>query len=105
MPLSTIDTYTFTILAYICVALLIAILILVIRINFKLASHSNKRTSPDDTSSRSSASDETESHIEVAPGTPFEEFLNENPERRSLSKKEQFAAYRDWRSAKGLNWK
>jgi hypothetical protein len=41
----------------------------------------------------------------VAPGTPFEEFLNEDPSRRLLSKKEQFAAYRDWRSQKGLNWK
>lgn len=37
-------------------------------------------------------------------GGPFDEFLSEDPGRRALSKSEQFAAYRAWRQAKGLNW-
>ena len=35
----------------------------------------------------------------------FAEFLAENPARRDLPKKEQFAAFRQWRDDKGLNWK
>ena len=34
----------------------------------------------------------------------FMTFLIEDPERRKLSKREQFAAYREWRKAKGLSW-
>jgi len=35
----------------------------------------------------------------------FAEFLAEDPARRDLPKKEQFAESRRWREAKGLNWK
>lgn len=35
----------------------------------------------------------------------FDRFLAEDPARRALPKKEQFAAYRRWREEKGLNWK
>jgi hypothetical protein len=34
----------------------------------------------------------------------FEAFLGEDPERRKLEKREQFAAYRKWRKERGLNW-
>lgn len=105
MYLSAIDSlpFAFQILAYISVALLIAIFFLVLRINAKLSGASNNVSKNGRPSS--SESEETEYNVEVAPGTPFEEFLNEDPVRRSLSKKEQFAAYRDWRSQNGLNWK
>lgn len=35
----------------------------------------------------------------------FALFLEEDPARRELPKKEQFAAFRKWREEKGLNWK
>ncbi|MEK7950602.1 hypothetical protein [Luteolibacter soli] len=35
----------------------------------------------------------------------FAEFLAEDPSRRELPKKEQFAQFRQWRDQKGLNWK
>lgn len=35
----------------------------------------------------------------------FEVFLNEEPKRRELPKKEQFAAFRQWREERGMNWK
>ncbi len=35
----------------------------------------------------------------------FETFLSEDPSRQKLAKREQFAAYRQWRKEKGLNWK
>ncbi len=35
----------------------------------------------------------------------FEVFLDEDPARRELPKKDQFAAFRRWREERGLNWK
>jgi hypothetical protein len=35
----------------------------------------------------------------------FTEFLAEDPSRKELPKKEQFAAFRRWREERGLNWK
>ncbi len=34
----------------------------------------------------------------------FRQFLEEDPARREMSKKEQFSAFRKWRSERGLNW-
>lgn len=101
MYLSNSTSYfiSIDIVGYACLALLIAIFFLVLRINAKISNPSNRPVQ------KSNNPEEPEPDIQVAPGTPFEEFLNEDPTRRSLSKKEQFAAYRDWRSQKGLNWK
>jgi hypothetical protein len=41
---------------------------------------------------------------ETSNASSFEEFLNEDPSRRELSKAEQFSAFRKWRDEKGLNW-
>jgi hypothetical protein len=35
----------------------------------------------------------------------FAQFLAEDPARKDLPKKEQFAAFRRWREEKGMNWK
>ena len=35
----------------------------------------------------------------------FEAYLDEEPARRQLPKKEQFAGYRRWRAERGLNWR
>jgi Na+-transporting methylmalonyl-CoA/oxaloacetate decarboxylase gamma subunit len=46
--------------------------------------------------------------VELAPRTAndgaFREFLSEDAARRTLPKREQFEAYRQWRKEKGLNW-
>ena len=34
----------------------------------------------------------------------FQAFLEEDPSRKELPKKEQFAEFRKWRTATGLNW-
>jgi len=34
----------------------------------------------------------------------FERFMLEDPARRAMPKKEQFAAYRSWRKGRGLSW-
>jgi hypothetical protein len=42
---------------------------------------------------------------EAATAGAFEAFLAEDPARRELPKKDQFAAFRRWRAEKGLNWR
>jgi len=53
--------------------------------------------------SESSAGDEGAT-VEARPGGDFERFLDEDPARRELSKREQSEAYRRWRRERGLNW-
>ena len=102
---TTAPTMTHDILNYLSLAFLIAIFLLALRINSKLSGGSNKITNHGRQNPVVGNSEKSESHVEATHGTPFEEFLNEDPARRTMSKKEQFAAYRDWRTQKGLNWK
>ena len=56
-----------------------------------------------------SVEDPAESLREQKAGTQeqkrqFKLFLEEDPSRAELPKKEQFAAFRKWRSEQGLNW-
>lgn len=37
-------------------------------------------------------------------GGMFESWLDEDPSRQLLPKKEQFAAYRKWRAERGMTW-
>ncbi|MFN4872488.1 MAG: hypothetical protein ACK40T_03550 [Akkermansiaceae bacterium] len=102
---TTTPAMTHDILSYVSLAFLIAIFLLALRINSKLTGLSNKITNHNRLNSAINTSEKSKVHAEAAHETPFEEFLNEDPARRTMNKKEQFAAYRDWRSSKGLNWK
>lgn len=99
----------FTILSYVVVALLLLIFIVLLRINWKISSALQQVKGQPSRSERSIPPEDLPEQtpspsIEVGPGTPFEEFLNEDPAHRALPKKDQFKAYRTWRAAKGLNW-
>ncbi len=91
------------VLAYIATALLLIITLLMLRMNGRIAALSAK-LSRSNRSAKLEAPEAEPNIAEVGLGTPFEEFLNEEPERRTLAKKEQFKAYRKWRADKGLNW-
>ncbi|QTN32206.1 hypothetical protein HZ994_07625 [Akkermansiaceae bacterium] len=91
------------VLAYIATAILIIILLQLLRMNGRLAALS-ARLSRSSRSEKLAEPDAEPGIVEVGPGTPFETFLKEDPERRTLAKKEQFKAYRKWRAEKGLNW-
>lgn len=100
-----------TILSYASVTLLTVILFFLHRmnrqINFlsaRLRSQSSSRAEKTPSPTPPAPEETAEPVIEVGSGTPFEEFLNEDPFHRTLPKKEQFKAYRKWRAAKGLNW-
>ncbi|MEP2777028.1 MAG: hypothetical protein ABJQ29_12605 [Luteolibacter sp.] len=96
-----------TILAYVATGTLILILLLLLNIHSRLGILVAKLSSKSSRSISIKTSSEDSELPEISepePGTPFDEFLTEDPSRRSLPKKEQFKAYRKWRAEKGLNW-
>ena len=84
-----------------CVALLVLALGLLFRISARVHRIESQLGQP---SGRSESTDGSPSVAETSPGGAFEIFLNEDPARRKLTKSEQFAAYRQWRQEKGMNW-
>ncbi|RYD20022.1 MAG: hypothetical protein EOP88_16710 [Verrucomicrobiaceae bacterium] len=102
------ETNTLAILLYCCFGLLITLFILVLRISGKLnrleslisQSKSRSASAPAPAEPVSGAP----SAAETSPGGAFEAFLAEDSSRRELTKSEQFAAYRQWRQEKGMNW-
>jgi len=91
---------------YIGVFLLILILILLLRINNRLAQLTNitPRTKKISVAESVKFGGEPAEEIDAPSGTHFDEFLHEDPTRQALPKKEQFKAFRKWRADKGLNW-
>ncbi len=115
LPLSII------ILCYIATGALVLILLLLFIMNSRLSalsaklSRSSRPTKPETyeayeayeaSQTKIESPNVAEKHDtgEAPAGTHFEEFLNEDRERRKLTKKEKFKAYREWRTEKGLNW-
>lgn len=96
---------TLIILLSTCIGLLLILVAMALRISGRLV---KLEKSLSQTRNRSSSPSEpapaAPSAAETSPGGAFEAFLDEDPARRSLSKSEQFAAYRQWRQEKGLNW-
>jgi hypothetical protein len=106
------------ILCYIATGALVLILLLLFIMNSRLSalsaklSRSSRPTKPETYEAYEASQTKIESPNvaekhdtgEAPAGTHFEEFLNEDRERRKLTKKEKFKAYREWRTEKGLNW-
>jgi len=53
---------------------------------------------------QSAPSQSTASDSDEGSGSAYEQFLAEDPQRLAMPKSEQFAAYRQWRREKGMNW-
>jgi hypothetical protein len=81
--------------------LLFAVLIYVVQIAARLRRIENLILVESD---RPLSRETVPSPAETSAGGAFEMFLDEEPARRMLSKSEQFAAYRQWRQEKGMNW-
>ena len=92
-----------TILAYTATAFLLIIIALLSRLGGKIDAL-NERLNRTSRSAKLEDTSAAPNVVEVGSGSIFEQFLNEDTERRSLTKKEQFKAYRKWRTEKGLNW-
>jgi hypothetical protein len=99
--MSESDAQTVLILLYAAVALLVLLVVLAIGIRGRLARLERRML---DGPGRAEASPPTPSLAETSTGGAFETFLSEDPARRDLPKKEQFAEYRKWRQENGMNW-
>jgi hypothetical protein len=84
-----------------CVALLVLALALIFRISARVHRIESLLGQQ---SGRSEPAESSPSISETSPGGAFEMFLSEDPSRRTLTKGEQFSAYRKWRQEKGMNW-
>ncbi len=100
MP-ETETSATVMILLASCAGLLLLVLLLILRL-FKRLSRIESLISRNN--GRAESPEQAPSVAETSPGGAFEEFLGEDPSRRDLTKGEQFAAYRQWRHEKGMNW-
>ncbi|MEO8615841.1 MAG: hypothetical protein ABI600_11930 [Luteolibacter sp.] len=103
MPEPEVPSYVLTveILLSVCLGMLLWLLIMSFRISGRL------RRIEKSASLGNGDAHVMESEIylaETSPGGAFEAFLSEEPERREMTKGEQFAAYRQWRREKGMNW-
>jgi len=102
-----VATLIIALLALILVTLL-WISIQLIRIAHRLEGGGSRSTTPppsDAAPAEPASSPSTSSHQSAQGKTSdFDLFLAEDPSRQSLAKKEQSAAYRDWRKARGLTW-
>ncbi len=105
MPTETASQFplAITILAYVATISLVLILLLLLRLSGQINALAIRLTKST-RSTRLAEPEEKPNIAESEPGTPFDEFLKEDSQRRTLSKKEQFKAYRKWRAEKGLNW-
>ena len=99
--MAELEANTVLMLLVACVALLVFALLVLFRISARVHRIENLLGQP---SGRSEPTDGSPSVAETSPGGAFEVFLNEDPARRKLTKSEQFAAYRQWRQEKGMNW-
>lgn len=95
------DAQTILIPLYVALGLLVILLALAFGIHHRLT-RIEKRLSG--VAERRDETESTPSPAETSAGGAFEMFLEEEPERRKLPKREQFANYRKWRQEKGLNW-
>ena len=92
-----------SVIEWICLGLLAVVILFLLSIRASLArveSRLNHHIKASEAAGKAS-SPATDAE---ANSSAFEQFLAEDPERIGLSKTEQFAAYREWRKDKGLNW-
>ncbi len=101
--------------ATLIIALLALILVTILWISIQLirithyleggGSKSKTSTTTNAAPAEPASSPSTSSHQSAQGKTSdFDLFLAEDPSRQSLGKKEQSAAYRVWRKARGLTW-
>ena len=94
------DASTMLILLWSVVGLLACVLVMGVVVVRRLARIERRLDAGTDGRAVALEADES---AEIHPGGAFEQFLSEDPSRRELPKREQFAAYRQWRHERGMN--
>ena len=95
------ESSTIVILLAACVGLLAMGLMLIFRLLARLSSIESLLAINNSSSEASAVQQDSSGTMQ---GGAFEAFLKEDPSRRKLPKREQFAGYRRWRQENGLNW-
>ena len=97
------DVYALLVLTFgVLSVLLILVLIFLLRISYRLKRLELKQSAaPEEIIAEVAAVTKTRSKTEAS---EFEKFLQEDGSRRMLSKREQAAAFRDWRKQRGVTW-
>ena len=95
------ESSTIVILLAACVGLLAMGLMLIFRLLARLSSIESLLAINNSSSEASAVQQDSSEKMQ---GGAFEAFLKEDPSRRKLPKREQFAGYRRWRQENGLNW-
>lgn len=87
-----------------CAGLLFLILLGVIMVFMRVCRLERLLAVKKAASPSASSENETRQVIESRAGGQFERFLEEDPTRLMLTKKEQSSAFRKWRQEHGMNW-
>jgi len=98
------ESQTLLFLVCTCAGLLVILIFMLIKISSRLSRIESRLASRKTPETPEAAPSFAPSFAETSPGGAFESFLEEYPARREIPKKEQFAAYRQWRQERGLNW-
>lgn len=100
-----IALFTLTILVSVCAGLLLILTIAVFIAISRLGSVQRLLMAQKGKSSRAEEPlAERNDVADAIAGGQFERFLNEDPARKLLTKKEQSTAFRKWRQQQGMNW-
>lgn len=84
-------------------AISVVLLLLLLGLHHRLGRIESRLAQPKTDPRKGNSSTSSGTHSDEDEG-PYEQFLAEDPQRLGLSKSEQFAAYREWRKERGLNW-
>lgn len=103
MPESEMPAYVLTIVILLSVCL--GMLVLLVIMSFRICGQLGRIWKTANFGTTDAPVLESEiSSAETSHAGAFEAFLSEEPARREMTKGEQFAAYRQWRNEKGMNW-
>jgi predicted Holliday junction resolvase-like endonuclease len=97
------DVYALLVLSFgVLSVLLLLVLIFLLKISYRLKRLDLQNASlEEDVTAEVATVTKTRSKAEAS---EFEKFLEEDGKRRMLSKREQAAAFRDWRKQRGVTW-
>lgn len=98
------DLSTVVTLIAVCAGLLSLILVWVVLVGSRLARIERLLALKKGESRAETAAQQAREAIDSRAGGQFERFLEEDPSRKLLTKKEQSVTYRKWRQEQGMNW-
>lgn len=106
MPTTLSDVYALLVLSFgVLSVLLLVVLVILLNISYRLKRLELKQApSTEDVGAEVATVATVAKAKSKAEASEFEKFLEEDGKRRLLTKREQAAAFRDWRKQRGVTW-